>query len=170
MIKKLGLTRDRRIRVSEEIEIDLDKGEIRLFGVRGVIIDPISCCRRIDKMLGSGSEVIIHNMWFEHGYTFLAEMVEKNPERTRERLLEQLVQAQPVVGWGRVSFAIIRRDPPLVEITVKNPPFRGLKGSSKRLVSSFWEGVFSKYFERSVSSENLRYDEGKEEFKFALSG
>lgn len=170
MVKEVGLTKDKKIKISDGIEIDLEKGEIRLFGIRGVIIDPISCCKRIDKMLGSGGEVVIHNMWFEQGYTVFAEMIENNSEKTRERLLEQLARAQPINGWGKFSFAIVRRDSPLVEITAENPPFKTLKGSAKRLVSSFWEGVFSKYFERSVSSENFEYDAEKDEFKFVLSG
>lgn len=170
MIKKLGLSKDKKIKISEGIEIDLDKGEISFFGIRGVMIDPISSSKRIDKMLGSGGEVIIHNMWFEQGFTVFTEMIKNNPEQTRERLLEKITKAHSAAGWGKLSFVIIRRDPPLVKVTAKNPPFEELKGSAKRLVSSFWEGVFSKYFERSVSSENFKYNVEKSEFEFVLSG
>jgi len=144
-------------------------GELRFHGVRGVITNPFSMCDKLDKMFGSGAEAIVHYMWFESGRDIFDNMLKNNQSKSPEELLRTLVDLQPACGWGCLSLKIIRLDPPLADITVKNPPVKTLKGSQKQMVGSFWAGVLSRYFNRQLTSKNFGYNADKDEFSCTIT-
>jgi len=141
-----------------------EKREMTFHGVRAQITNPIPACEKIDKMFGSGGEAIIHYMWFEQGLKLFDQMLQNAPDKTREELLKWLVDAQPQTGWGTATVSIVNQNPPTIEIIVKNPPVKTVKGSQKHLIGSFWAGVFTRYFNRQLTCKDFSYNAEKDEF------
>jgi len=137
--------------------------------VRALVTNPVPACDKIDNMFGSGGEAIIHYMWFEQGHKFFDQMLQNSPDKTKEELLKELIDVQPKAGWGEVKITIVRNNPPTVEIVVKNPPIKSVKGSQKRLIGSFWAGVFTRYFDRQLTCKNFSYNAEKDEFSCLIT-
>jgi len=157
---------ERQSRNEKQTSADHAKnGELRYYGVRGMMMTPLAMCDKLDRMFGSGSEAIVHYMQFESGRCTFDTMVENNPTKSREEVLRLLVELQPWMGWGCVSLTILRAEPPMVDIVVKNPPVKCLKGSQKQIIGSFWAGVLSRYFNQQLVSKNFDYDAKKDEFR-----
>jgi len=154
---------------NEEKAKSEDTGEIRFFGVRVLVTHLLPACEKIDRIFGSGSEAIIHHMRFESGYSLFDNMINCNSSKSLEELLQSLIEVQPRAGWGKLSIRIIRTDPPMVDIQVKNPPVKTLRGSQKHLIGSFWAGVFSKYFNRQLTCKNFGYNADKDEFSCSIT-
>jgi len=163
------VTENEKIETKRNVKFDLEKGEIRVLGVRCFLIDPIPSCEKVDRMFGTGAEVIVHNMGFEFGYRFFDSITRNNPEKTRENLLTELVAAAPELGFGAVNIVTARENPPMVKVTVKNPAAKTVKGSQKQLAGSFWAGVLSKYFDKQLTCKDFVYDEKKDELSCVIS-
>lgn len=144
-------------------------GELRFYGVRGTMMNPLAMCEKLDKMFGSGAEAIVHYMQFESGRDTLDVMIKNNQGKSSGELLKILVDLQPSMGWGFVSLSILHADPPMVDIAVRNPPVKTLKGSQKQIIGSFWAGILSRYFDKQLVSKNCSYDADKDEFTCALT-
>jgi len=167
--KEAEINLDTKEKTKKEKEAKPEDGEIRFFGVRALMTTPLSACDKIDRIFGSGGEAIIHHMWFESGETLFDNMIKFSPEKSLEELLKALVDVQPHAGWGNISMKTIRTDPPTVDITVKNPPVKTVKGSQKHMISSFWAGVLSRYFNRQLTCKNFSYNADKDEFSCTIS-
>ncbi|HKZ94083.1 MAG TPA: hypothetical protein VJ249_05835 [Candidatus Bathyarchaeia archaeon] len=139
-------------------------GELRFYGARGLIMNPLAMCEKLDKMFGSGAEAIVHYMLFESGRDTFDVMTRNNTNKSQGEMLKALVDLQPYTGWGYASLSILHTDPPMVGIVIKNPPVKTLKGSQKLIIGSFWAGVLSRYFNRQLTSKNMGYDAEKDEF------
>jgi len=155
--------------VVEVSRSDREKCKISFHGVRALVTNPVPACDKIDNMFGSGGEAIIHYMWFEQGHKFFDQMLQNSPDKTKEELLKELIDVQPKAGWGEVKITIVRNNPPTVEIVVKNPPIKSVKGSQKRLIGSFWAGVFTRYFDRQLTCKNFSYNAEKDEFSCLIT-
>jgi len=153
----------------KEEKHERDKREMNILGVRILVANPIPACEKIDKIFGTGGEAIIHHMWFEQGNKFFEQILQRFPDKTKEELLRQLINAQPQTGWGTAKITIVRTNPPTVEILVKNPPVKTVKGSQKRLIGSFWAGVLSKYFDRQLTPKNFAYHSENDEFSCLIT-
>lgn len=139
-------------------------GELRFYGARGMMMNPLAMCEKLDKMFGSGAEAIVHYMLFESGRDTFDVMIRNNTDKSHEELLKTLVNLQPHIGWGYAALTILHTDPPMVNIAIRNPPVKTLKGSQKLIIGSFWAGVLSRYFDRQLTSKNFRYDAQEDEF------
>jgi hypothetical protein len=142
---------------------------ISFLGVRALTSNPIPACEKIDQIFGSGGEVIIHHMWFEQGKYLFEQMFKNSLEKTKQELLNQLIDDCPQMGWGITKITIDSKDLPAVEITVKNPPVKTLKGSQKHLIGSFWAGILSEYFERQLMPKNFNYNSETDEFSCLIT-
>jgi predicted hydrocarbon binding protein len=161
---------DVQTKVKKEREAEPNgKGELRFFGVRVLVTNLVPACEKIDKMFGSGGEAIVHYMRFETGQSLFDAMIKHNPSKSLEELLKALVDAQPSAGWGNLSIRIIRANPPMVDIVAKNPPVKTTEGSHKHLISSFWAGVLSRYFNRQMVCKNFSYNADKDEFSCTIT-
>jgi len=152
-----------------EVVSDSINGELRLCGARRMMMNPIAMCDKLDKMFGSGAEAIVHYMLFESGRDTFDTIMNNNQDKGRGELLKTLVDLQPCTGWGFVSLTILQADPPIVDVSVKNPPVKALKGSQKQIICSYWAGVLSGYFSRQLGSKNPGYDAEKDEFKCTVT-
>ena len=145
------------------VKFDYGKGEIRLFGTRIALTNLLPACEKIDKMFGTGGEVIINCMAFEQGRQLFDAMMTNSPNKSKEELLNEVINVQPQMGWGITSLKIIGDNPPKVEVTVKNSPVKTLQGSSKHWIGSFWAGVLSKHFSKQLKCASFSYDENEDE-------
>jgi hypothetical protein len=144
-------------------------GELRFYGTQGIVMIPSAMCEKLDKMFGSGAEAIVHYMLFESGRVTFDNMMKHSQDKSRGELLKALVDLQPCTGWGYASLTIARADPPTVQVSVRNPPVKTLKGSQKHMIGSFWAGALSVYFNRQLLSKNLGYSAEKDEFTCTIS-
>jgi len=156
-------------KVRKEAKATSEESSEIMFGVRILMTNPLPACEKLDKMFGSGGEAIIHHMWLESGQSFFDNMIKNNPTKSQEELLTVLVNVQPRLGWGNIAMRIIRHNPPAVDIVVKNPPVKTVKGSQKYLIGSFWAGVLSRYFNRQLMCKNFVYDAEKDEFSCSIT-
>jgi len=157
-------------RTGKEKSVSSQPQENRVkFGVRTLMTNPVSACDRLDKMFGSGGEAIVHYMWFESGYSLFDSMVQCNLGRNVEELLRALIDAQPQMGWGEVILNVARTDHPSVNIIVKDPPVKTMKGSPKQMIGSFWAGVFSRYFQKQLTCKTYVYDAQKDELSCTIT-
>jgi hypothetical protein len=140
-----------------------------IFGVRALMTSPLPACEKLDKIFGSGSEAIVHHMYLESGQNLFDNMIKHNPDKNLEELLKSLIDVQPRTGWGIVSIEFVHRNPPMVNIAVKDPPVKTVKGSQKYLIGSFWVGVFSRFFNRQLKCKNFGYDDEKDEFTCTIT-
>lgn len=152
-----------------KFENGTQNGELRFYGSQGMVMNPLAMCDKLDRMFGSGAEAIVHYMLFESGRETFEKMMKNNQNKNRGQLLKALVDLQPSHGWGYLSLTIIHADPPKIELTVRNPPIKTQKGSQKHLISSFWAGVLSVYFNRQLLSKNLCYSAERDEFECTIS-
>jgi len=150
--------------VEKETKPDREKREMTFHGVKTQVVNPIPACEKIDKIFGSGGEAIIHYMWFEQGFQLFDQMLQNSPDKSRRELLKELIGIQPKTGWGTVTINIVRHNPPTINIVVKSPPVKTVKGSQKHLIGSFWAGVFSRYFNRQLACKDFSYNAEKDEF------
>jgi hypothetical protein len=141
-----------------------NKREIINLGVGGFLINPIPACEKIDQIFGSGGEAIIHYMWFEQGKNLFEQMLKNYPENTKQELLKQLFDDSPQIGLGITKITVLSDELPAVEIVVKEPLVKTIKGSQKHLIGSFWAGVLSEYFEKRLMPKNFNYNTEKDEF------
>jgi len=152
-----------------KFENGTQNGELRFYGSQGMVMNPLAMCDKLDKMFGSGAEAIVHYMLLESGRETFDKMMKNNQNKSRGQLLKALVDLQPSHGWGYLSLTIVHTDPPKIELTVRNPPIKTQKGSQKHLISSFWAGVLSVYFNRQLLSKNLCYRAERDEFGCTIS-
>lgn len=151
------------------IQFDYEKGEIRLFGTRITLANLHLCCKKIDKMFGTGGEVIVNLMAFEQGSQLFEAMKTNSPDKSKEALLNEVVEIQQQSGWGITSLKIISDNRPKVEVTVENPPVKTVHGSSKHLIGAFWAGVLSRYFGQKLKCTGFSYDEKEDEFRCTVT-
>ena len=152
-----------------KLENHTQNGELRFYGSQGMVMNPLAMCDKLDKMFGTGAEAIVHYMLSESGRDTFDTMMNNNQGKSRGELLKTLVDLQPSTGWGFVSLTILRTDPPVVDIIVRNPPVKSLKGSQKQIIGSYWAGVLSRYFSRQLMSKNHSYDAEKDEFNCTIT-
>jgi len=153
----------------KEAKPDREKNRQTFHGVKTQVTNPIPACEKIDKIFGSGGEAIIHYMWFEQGLSLFDQMLNNSPSCTKEELLKALIDLQPRTGWGTAAITIVRSNPPTIEIVIKNPPVKTVKGSQKHLIGSFWAGVFTKYFNKQLTCKHYSYDFEKDEFSCTIT-
>jgi len=159
----------KKTEVEKEEKLEQDKNEMNILGVRTLATNPIPACEKMDKMFGSGGEAIIHYMWFEQGHKLFDQILQNSPNKTKEELLKELIGIQPKTGWGTVTITILRSNPPTIEIVVKNPPVKTVKGSQKHLIGSFWAGVFTRYFEKQLTCKSFSYNAERDEFSCLIT-
>lgn len=150
-------------KTNRNVQFDYERGEIRLFGTRIALIDLVPACKRIDKMFGTGGEVIVNCMAFEQGCQLFEAMMATSPGKSKEELLNEVVSVQPLMGWGVTSLKIVSDSPPRIEVSVKNSPVKTLQGSLKHWMGAFWAGMLSKYFNQQLKCSNFSYDEKEDE-------
>ncbi len=151
------------------VKFDYEKGEIQLCGTRIALTNLLPACEKIDKMFGTGGEVIMSCMAFEQGNQLFEAMMEHNPDKSRKELLNEIIDAQPQMGWGITTVEVVSSNPPKIEVSVKNSLVKTSRGSSKHLIGSFWAGVLSKYLDQQLKCANFSYVEKEDEFHCTIT-
>ena len=129
--------------------------------------NPFELCEKMDKLLGSGAEVIVHQAWFSLGHAALGGVVVKNPNK-KGHALKELAKTSHLWPMG-ASYTIEDEHVPRIRVTVKDPPIKNTKGSAKRMISSFWAGAFSKYYEKELTAKDHQYNPETDELTVIIS-
>ena len=158
-----------RIKIHEGIEIDPEKGEMFVFGVRHVTHAPVQIYREIDLMVGSSAEVLVHVAWYRVGYREFESALERQKDKTKEEILRDVAESDRYEGWGVTSYEIQDQSTLRILLRVKNPPVKSVEGSAIRSITGFWSGVFSKFYEKRITPKDLRYDAENDEFTCTMS-
>lgn len=169
MQNETNVVEHEKTEAEKEAKPNREKNNTPFNGLRTQVTNPIPACEKIDKMFGSGGEAIIHYMWFEQGLKLFEQMLQNSPNKTKDELLKELIDAQPQTGWGTATITIVRPNPPTIEIIVKNPPVKTVKGSQKHLIGSFWAGVLTKYFNKQLTCKDFWYNSEKDEFSCLIT-
>jgi len=146
-----------------------NRREMNIIRARFQGINHVPACEKLDKIFGSGGEAIIHYMCFEQGLKFFDQRLQNSHGKTKDDLLKEFIDAQPEIGWGRATITIVRLNPPKVEIVVKDPPVKTVKGSQKHLIGSFWAGVFTRYFNKQLTCKDFAYNAERDEFSCLIT-
>lgn len=158
-----------KISIHEGIEINPEKGELLVYGVRHVTHAPEQIYREIDLVIGSAADVLVHVVWYRLGYREFESALEREKDKTKEEILRGVAESDRYEGWGVTSYEI--QDPltPKILLRVRNPPVKSVEGSAIRSITGFWSGIFSKFYGKRVIPHDLRYDADKDEFKCTMS-
>jgi hypothetical protein len=151
------------------MKCEYEKGEIRLFDTRVALTNLLPACKKIDKIFGSGAEVIVHCIASEQGRQLCKTAMTNNPSTSKRDLLEEVVDIQTRAGWGITHLEIIKNNPLRIEVTVKNSPIKGLQGSLKHLIGSFWTGVLSEGFSQQLKCASFSYDEKEDTLRCIIT-
>ena len=157
------------IKIHEGIELNPEKGEMLVYGVRHVTHAPEQIYREIDLVMGSSADVLVHVVWHREGYREFESALERQRDKSKEEILRDVAESDRYEGWGITSYEI--QDQPTLKIflRVKNPPVKSVQGSAIRSITGFWSGVFSKFCDKRVTPHDLRYDADKDEFTCTMS-
>ncbi|MFQ6073700.1 MAG: hypothetical protein ACE5KC_00635 [Candidatus Bathyarchaeia archaeon] len=156
-------------KTNRNVKFDHEKGEIRLFGTRIALTNLLPACEKVDKMFGTGGEVIINCMAFEQGRQLFEAMMTNSPNKSKEELLKEVADVQPQAGLGIASLEILSDNPPKIEVVVKNSPVKTLRGSAKQWIGAFWAGVLSKYFSQQLKCTSFSYDEEEDKLRCVIT-
>lgn len=158
-----------RIKIHEGIEINPEKGELLVYGVRQVTHAPVQIYREMDLVLGSSADVLVHVVWYREGYREFESALERQKHKTKEEILREVAESDRYQGWGITSYEIQDQLTPKILLRVKNPPVKSIQGSAIRSISGWWSGAFSKCYEKRVTPHDLRYDADEDEFTCTIS-
>lgn len=127
--------------------------------------DPVNLCEKMDRMLGSGAETLVHEMMSAYGYARYGAVLAKHSSHLSEEPIKRLASIRD----ESLSYNVEDESIPKVRVTIKNCPVRTTQGSAKRLISSFWAGVFSRHYMKQLNCRDHCYNEGDDDFSFTLS-
>ncbi len=130
---------------------------------------PIAACEKADQIFGTGGEVIVHYLWFAQGRRLFECLLEKFPERTHQELLKMLTVECQQVGLGTTQISLVNDDLPAMEVVVKNPAVKTVKGSQKLLIGSFWAGILSECYGKHLTPKSFNYNHEADEFSCLIT-
>jgi len=157
------------IKIHEGMEINPEKGEVLVYGVRHVTHAPEQIYREIDLVMGSSADVLVHVVWYREGYREFESALERQKDKPKEETLREVAESDRYEGWGVTSYEIQDSLTPKILLRVKNPPVKSVQGSAIRSITGFWAGVFSKFYNKRVTPHDLHYDADKDEFTCTIS-
>lgn len=158
-----------KIKIHEGIEINPEKGELLVYGLRNVTHNPVQIYEEMDRVLGSSAEVVAQVVWHREGYREFESALERQKHKTKDEVLLEVTESDRYQGWGITSYEIQDEKTPSVLLHVKNPPIKSIKGSAIRTITGWWSGAFSKYYDRKLVAHHLQYDPDKDEFTCTIS-
>jgi hypothetical protein len=156
--------------LNNTIELDEKRGEVRLLGLRQMIIDMDALCNHLDTLVGSQvAEVIIKNLELQEGKEEAKRFLRNHPGAKVQEFIELMKRYDALSGVGitSVKFSEHNEDPILIEIS--NPYIKRTSGSSKSLLFSWWCGVLSGIFHREFDLESITYDAGSDVLKCTIT-
>ena len=145
--------------MSNSIEFDEKRGEVRLLGSRQMVIDMDALCSHLDTLVGNQvSEVIVKNLELQEGKEEADRFLSSHPDAKVEEFIELMKRYDALSGVGITTVKLSENQDGPIFIEIANPYIKRTKGSSKSLLFSWWCGVLSGILHRELDLESITYD------------
>jgi hypothetical protein len=142
----------------EDTVWDKVKGELIVLGSRHAAVDLEALCRHLDALVGAKvAEVIIDNHQFRLGKEDAARLREARPRATIHELLDSLIEAESLSGFG-IAKLTLDETPGAIVVEISNPVVRGTAGGARSFMFSYWSGVLSFLLDKDLQAKDIVYD------------
>ena len=155
--------------MSSSIEFDEKRGEVRLLGIRQMVMNIDALCSHLDKLVGSQvAEVIMKNLELQEGKEEAERFRQNYPDGAVEDFVDLMKQYDALSGVGITSVTFSEnQDRSFIEIL--NPYIKRTTGSSKSLLFSWWCGALSAILHRELDLETITYDASRDILKCTIA-
>jgi len=152
------------------IEFDEKRGEVKLLGLRQMVIDMDALCSHLDTLVGNQvAEVIIKNLELQEGKEEAERFLRNNPDGKVEEFIELMKRYDALSGVGITSVRISENQDGLIFIEISNPYIKRTSGSSKSLLFSWWCGGLSRILHRELDLDSITYDASSDILKCTIT-
>ena len=156
--------------MSNSIEFDEKRGEVRLLGLRQMVMSMDALCNHLDTLVGNQvAEVIIKNLELQEGKEEAERFVRNHPDAKVEEFLDLMKRYDALSGVGITSVRFSENQDGLVFIEILNPYIKRTSGSSKSLLFSWWCGALSAILRRDLDLESITYDASSDILKCTIA-
>ena len=147
-------------RVNGEIFSDIEKGELRISGVRLTAINAQALCDHRDSLVGvKVAEVIMHNLEFRLGKLDGARVKAEDPQASLQELIGHFASDDRLSGFGVTKVTLPEQANMPIEVEIANPSVKGAGGAAKAFAFSWWAGVLTSLLDREMDARNFLYYE-----------
>ena len=152
------------------IELDEKRGEVKLLGLRQMVIDMDALCNHLDTLVGNQvAEVIIKNLELQEGKKEAERFLRNHPDAKVEEFIDLMRRYDALSGVGITSVRFSENQDGLIFIEISNPYVKRTTGSSKSLLFSWWCGVLSGILHRELDLESITYDASSDVLKCTIT-
>jgi hypothetical protein len=156
--------------LSDSIEVDEKRGEVRLMGLRQMVMSMDALCNHLDTLVGSQvAEVIIKNLELQEGKEEAERFLRKHPDGKVQEFIDLMKRYDALSGVGITSVKFSENQDASILIEIFNPYIKRTSGSSKSLLFSWWCGALSAIFHRELDLESITYDATNDVMKCAIA-
>jgi len=156
--------------LSDSVEFDEKRGEVRLLGLRQMVMNVDALCTHLDTLVGSQvAEVIIKNLELQEGKEEAERFFRSHPEAKIEEFLDLMKRYDALSGVGITSVRFSENPNGIIFIEILNPYIKRTSGSSKSLLFSWWCGALSAILHRELDLESITYDANSDILKCTIS-
>jgi len=156
--------------VNNGIELDEKRGEVKLLGLRQMVIDMDALCNHLDTLVGNQvAEVIIKNLELQEGKKEAERFLRNHPDAKVEEFIDLMRRYDALSGVGITSVRFSENQDGLIFIEISNPYVKRTTGSSKSLLFSWWCGVLSGILHRELDLESITYDASSDVLKCTIT-
>jgi len=156
--------------VNNGIELDEKRGEVKLLGLRQMVIDMDALCNHLDTLVGNQvAEVIIKNLELQEGKEEAERFIRNHPDAKVEEFIDLMKRYDALSGVGITSVRFSENQDGLIFIEISNPYIKRTTGSSKSLLFSWWCGVLSGILHRELDLESITYDASSDVMKCTIA-
>lgn len=152
------------------MEVDEKRGEVRLMGLRQMVMSMDALCNHLDTLVGSQvAEVIIKNLELQEGKEEAERFLRNHPDGKVDEFIDLLKRYDALSGVGVTSVKFPENQDAPILIEIFNPYIKRTSGSSKSLLFSWWCGALSAILHRELDLESITYDATNDVMKCTIA-
>jgi hypothetical protein len=156
--------------LSNHIEFDEKRGEVRLLGLRQMVMNIDALCSHLDTLVGTQvAEVIMKNLELQEGKEEAERFLRNHPDAKIEEFLDLMKRYDALSGVGITSVRFSENQDARIFIEILNPYIKRTSGSSKSLLFSWWCGALSAILRRELDLESITYDASSDILKCTIA-
>jgi len=156
--------------VNNSIEFDETKGEVKLLGLRQMVMSMDALCNHLDTLVGNQlAEVIMRNLEIREGKDEAERFLRNHPNAKTQEFLDLMIKYDTLSGVGITSVKVTEDQNAPIIVEISNPYIKRTTGSSKSLLFSWWCGALSAILHRELDLESITYDAAKDVLKCTIA-
>ena len=156
--------------MTNDIEFDEKRGEVKLMGSRQMVIDMDALCSHLDTLVGNQvAEVIVRNLELQEGKNEAERFLRNHPDPNVEEFVDLMRRYDALSGVGITSVKFSEKQSGPIYIEISNPYIKRTAGSSKSLLFSWWCGALSGMLHRELDLESISYDASNDVLKCTIT-